>query len=366
MGLIKSGFIFSVFVLLLGFQAAAYRDSLAIKADYQTAFNRLNTMLEKHDYNFKDAVYAVENAYFGGGISYPAYDAEIKKLAGLARSVLAANPINYHFKDSATVGIYAAIFRLMTDSVALATVDGKILYHQPYRYNFSDFDGSTNWADMFVATLLETHKGNCHSMPYLYKMIAHELGAKAWLSLAPNHIYLKLLSEQDGWYNTELTSGQFPIDAWVMASGYVHLNAIQNGIYMDTIGDRQSIAMCLVDLAQGYEVLKGLGTDSFMLQCCITALKYFPDHINALLLQSKVYERQFSSNMKASGITDFKAYIARDTNAKADYVRMNDLVTKIHRLGYRRMPVKMYLEWLAELKSQQNKYSNKKITNFTE
>jgi hypothetical protein len=49
----------------------------------------------------------------------------------------------------------------------------------------------------------------------------------------------------------------FPIDAWLMASGFIHLSSIQNAIYMDTLSTKQSIAACMVDLAQGYEKAVG-------------------------------------------------------------------------------------------------------------
>ena len=83
----------------------------------------------------------------------------------------------------------------------------------PYSYDFDDPFGHKDWDNMFVSKLLNTGKGNCHSLPYLYKIIAEELGISAHLALAPNHIYIKHKNEKDGWYNTELTSGIFPIDA---------------------------------------------------------------------------------------------------------------------------------------------------------
>ncbi len=104
----------------------------------------------------------------------------------------------------------------------------------------------------FVINLLATQKGNCHSRPYLYKIIADELYLKTYFAYAPNHIYIKLFNAKNAWYNVELTSAEFPIDAWIMASGYIHLDAIQQGIYMDTIGNHKAIALCYLDLAQGY------------------------------------------------------------------------------------------------------------------
>jgi hypothetical protein len=58
-------------------------------------------------------------------------------------------------------------------------------------------------------------------MPYLYKILAEELGVDANLALAPNHVYIKHRIKAVGWYNTELTSGIFPEDGWLMASSEV-------------------------------------------------------------------------------------------------------------------------------------------------
>ena len=85
--------------------------------------------------------------------------------------------------------------------------------YPPYSYDFTDFDGKEDWRQMFVIKLLQTHSGNCHSLPFLYKILIEENGEKANLALATNHIYIKHQIKKSGWYNTELTSGIFPIDA---------------------------------------------------------------------------------------------------------------------------------------------------------
>jgi hypothetical protein len=362
MGNIKN-FTVLAFALMLSFATLAQTDSVKLGL-YNKAYNNINSMLAKGKPSFKAAVFAVENAYYRNSLSNEAYEKTIKGLAALSTAYLRSNPLLYKGKDSATIGKYAAVFKVMTDSIPVSFND-TILYHLPYKYNFNDFDGSADWTDMFVSKLLETHLGNCHSMPYLYKIIVQELGEEAYLALAPNHIYLKLFSQTDGWYNTELTSGDFPIDAWIMASGYVHLSAIQYAVYMDTIGNMKSVAMCLVDLAQGLDVqTNGSAIDSFVLKCCNTALAYFPNYINALLLQSKVYKRQFSERLKAAGYNTPQEYVDKDTEGKKMFENMTLLTSKIYDLGYRRMPVKMYMEWLSVLKTQREKYSNKKI-NFT-
>ena len=143
---------------------------------------------------------------------------------------------------------------------------------------------------MFVSKLLETGKGNCHSLPYLYKILADELGIPCYLAFAPNHIYIKLFSEQTGWYNTELTSATFPVDAWIMASGYITTDAIRNSLYMDTLSTKQTVANCLVDLAHGYQRKFGRENPDFVIKCCNTVLQYHPANVNAMLTKEAVAE----------------------------------------------------------------------------
>ncbi len=241
----------------------------------------------------------------------------------------------------------------MTDFLPFAATGDSIVYHQPFSYNFDDYAGEKNWESMFVTMLMGTKKGNCHSMPMLYKIILEEMGEKAWLALAPNHMYIKLNNQRAGWYNIELTCGDFPTDAWIMASGYIHLDAVRSGIYMDTLSQQQSIALCLIDLAMGYQRKFPEQATPFVLQCCRTALQYYPNYINALLLRAettaKIYKESLSADLDAS---------------VALLETMNRHYTEIHTLGYRKMPKIMYLNWLLSLSQESSVYRNKKITIF--
>ena len=83
--------------------------------------------------------------------------------------------IVYPETDKDVAAAQSAVFVLMTDSIPFQ-FDETIAYHPPFRYNYDDFAGQKDWSNMFVSKMIETHKGNCHSMPFLYKMIMDELG----------------------------------------------------------------------------------------------------------------------------------------------------------------------------------------------
>ncbi|MFA5300734.1 MAG: hypothetical protein WC389_21300 [Lutibacter sp.] len=195
---------------------------------------------------------------------------------------------------------------------------------------------------------------------YLYKILAEEFQIPAYLAFAPNHIYIKLHCKKTGWYNTELTSATFPVDAWIMASGYVHLDAIRNGLYMDTLGMQQSVAYCLLDLAQGYQQKFGKDNPEFVVKCCETVLKYHPVNVNALLTKAEAQKHFIDTKMKIINAKSPKELFS-DDSIKAIYEDMEKTYVQLHLLGYRRMPEEMYMQWMGLLKSEPEKYINQKV-----
>lgn len=357
---------FTILVCLLAHiqsNAVASVDTAQVEKNYKYAYTMLEKMLKQKVYDLEIGTFYVENAYHDDSLSFENFHEDIVFLTLMTEAYSRNNRLLYTQGDSATVSKHASLFKVITDSTPIAYRD-TIVYHEPFRYNFDDFDGSEDWGNMFVSTLLNTHKGNCHSLPLLYKIISQKLNIESYLALAPNHIYVKLFNDKDGWYNVELTSAEFPIDAWLMASGYIHLNAVQNAVYMDTLNNEKCIAMCILDLAQGYQRRLGTGDAKFILQCCQTALHYFPNYINAMLLQSETYQALLKQKMKSSNHASPQKMVEADPEAKILLQVIEDTVSEIYRLGYRRMPEKMYLDWLATLQTQKDKYTNKNISNF--
>lgn len=330
---------------------------------YEEAYKSIEAMLnDEMPYSFKKAVFEVENAYKQGTLDTTYYFAAIKTMAQLTKSVIESRTLkDYPHSDREKVEQYAALYTVMKDSITVNFSEGQGKW-SGFTYDFEDIWGDEEWSNMFVSKLLDTHKGNCHSLPYLYKILAEEIGADAHLALAPNHVYIKHRNQKDGWYNTELTSGYFPIDAWIMASGYVHLDGIRNGLYMKALNDKESLALLLIDLAQGFDKRFPENDGTFILQCTEKALAYYPNYINALLLRLETKKMQLqeyakSKNKEINEIMD-------DPKGKEVWIDLNHQVRAIHEMGYRQMPKEMYLDWLVSLKEDQEKYTNKKITTF--
>jgi len=337
-----------------------------IKESYYQAFAELNDMLSGNiPVNFKRAVFITENAFMDNGLDYEAFSAYIKELSHVCNEVAKSRPLLYDQKDKDKVQKYAAVFYMMTDSIPVLLPDSQFAFHLPFQYDFNDMWGDSAWSNMFVTKLLTTRKGNCHSLPFLYKMLLQEMGEDAWLSFAPNHMYIKLNSKKDGWFNTELTCGKFTTDAWIMASGYIHLSAIQNAIYMDTLSNRQSLAVCMLDLAQGYKRKQTSEWEEFVLQCCNIALHHYPHYINALLLKAETQKKLLDKAMMEQHIGDTQQALKNPQTAPL-FKETEELYAKIYELGYRPMPKPMYMNWLMSLKAEKDKYENKNISTFTE
>ncbi len=343
-------------LILLSASSSVAQDSLLAMnrpAVYEQGYREIEILLQENKPgNFKKAVFVTENSFLNQTLTFSSFESKIKQMAFLAGAWAKANGLpQYRLKDSFNMALNYAIYTLMKDSIKIVGKDpSQDLTTIPLLYDFTDFNGKKDWTKMFVTKLLYTYSGNCHSLPYLYKILADELGAACWLSLAPNHIYIKNRSQKSGWYNTELTSGSFPIDAWITASGYIPLQAIQNGIYMDTLSNQQAIALCLLDLAKGYEFQTRNYEGGFIIKCCDLVLKYHPTNVQAILLKAETLKRTYQAKAKK-----------RQQAAKDIYTQMEKSYTQLFELGYREMPESMYIDWLKSLNTEKAKYQNKNL-----
>jgi len=333
---------------------------------YQTIVNMLN---DKQQYSFKEAVFSVENAYYQGKLDTDKLNQEVNFLKNFANAIIQNRDLTYKQSDKEKVSKYAAVYSIMCQTLPIAVRDTVIDY-KPFYYEFNDVFGHHDITNLFVSKLLTTKKGNCNSMPYLYKILAEELGVEANLALAPNHVYIKHQIKSDGWYNTELTSGIFPQDSWLMASGYIHLDAIKNGLFMKALNNKESLALCLFDLAQAYNRNFPDNDGEFVLKATHRALEVYPNFAKALILKAETHKAKFEKLMNNQNLkTDHPENIKiaqKDPKAKELFELMTKEYSHIYDIGYRQMPEEMYLDWLISLKTEREKYENKNLlNNFT-
>ncbi|MFT4070386.1 MAG: hypothetical protein QM654_00515 [Dysgonamonadaceae bacterium] len=325
--------------------ADALSSNLDSRSRYIDVYEEIEKMLQNNRLDFRRAVYLTENIYLDDKIDENDFYETIRFYGSISKDLISSGDIEYSEKDKDIAMVQCGVFIFMTDSTSIL-INGNSIKSIPFSYNHEDPLGQKDWTNMFVSKLMETNIGNCHSLPYLYKIIMDELGYKSHLALAPNHIYIKANNKKVGWYNIELTCADFPTDAWYAASGYIHTDAIRNGIYMRALSDREAIAMTLVDLAQGYQAKFGMQDGSFIIKCCDTALEHFPNYINAMLLKAEILTELY-----------------RKSNDKELFSQMTELYTTIHKLGYRKMPQQMYTNWVNSLKAENRHNGIKAIMN---
>jgi hypothetical protein len=329
----------------------ALSQDIQSKITYDLAFEELRQMSNgEAPMSFKRAVFLTENAYVDNLLNYEEFCFQINALVRLTKAIAAADGLDYTKSDRNQVLLAGSIYRLMKDSMVFESPDKKIkMRNVPFTYDMEDFWGENDWTKMFVTKLLYEQTGNCHSLPALYKIIADEVGVDAWLSIAPNHTYIKQWSDKTGWYNTELTTGRFPFDGDIKYNSYIKTEAIASGVYMDTLSSLETISYVITDLAQGYVKRFGYEDVSIPLKWLDVALVHFPDYPNALILKAELLKKEYEKRMSEKGVANFSD-LWKDVAMKKKFEELEQAYYSIHQLGYRRMPKQMYLNWLFRVK----------------
>ena len=147
---------------------------------FERAYAEMAAMLDgRTPLSIKRAVFLAEWAYAGERLDYGRYCQEIDFLAGNIPEFIAAN----HLERFSTGG-NIALFEFFTGPYSM---NG----HVPFEYDFEDYSGEGESVELFVTKLLRTHRGQCRSPPLLYKILADEIGAEAYIAYVPNHSFIR-------------------------------------------------------------------------------------------------------------------------------------------------------------------------------
>ncbi len=321
-------------------------------ADYfRQAYEKLNRMLSGQEpLNLKQAIFAIENAYFGGKLDYQQFDREIQNLITIAK--LKAAQDGYNWKNPQSRNIM--LFRVMADTLKLKSPanEGYITSY-PMQYDFEDYMGKQDWSKMFVSKLLSSKSGQCHSLPLLYLILCEETGTPANLAFSPSHTYAKFKDQSGNWHNLELTNGRIVSDAFILGSGYITAEALKNRIYMEPLTQKQTISQCLADLAKTYT--QKYGYDSFVSQCVDTTLKYDPTNIFARQVKSDYQTLRFEYVVNQVGRPHPDTLKARYPKVYQLLEERNQTYQAIDASGYQEMPEQAYQEWLNSVNKEKEK-----------
>ena len=339
-------------ILITLFFFPYFLSAKTLQEKYQQAFDSLVCMLnETCSGSFKEAVFLVEDAYTDKALSKEDFEKQISFFASTTDGVMFSQKLQYEHPDSGKVKQQAALFTVMADTIFFSQ-NGKIGFIPPFTYDFDDPWGLENWENMFVSKLLDTKKGNCHSLPLLYLILADEIGAEASLSVAPKHTYIKFRDDDGKWHNVELTSGMITTDMHLFQAGFIRAEAIQNKVYLQPLTQSQMLSHRFSDLANGY--IKQYCYNEFVYRIVEKALEIDPLNMSAQAIKSNFLTENYKHVEAELGINrnnfreKFKAYPL----AKRVFLARNYQYQIIDELGYAEMPEEAYERWIRRMKKK--------------
>ncbi len=318
---------------------------------FRKASEKLNRMLSGVEpMNLKQAIFAIENAYFGSKLDYQKFDKEIQDLITIAKLKAAQDEYNWNNPQTRNI----MLFRVMADTLKVKSPSQEsYITSYPMQYDFDDYMGKQDWSKMFVTKLLSSKSGQCHSLPLLYLILCEETGTQANLAFSPSHTYAKFKDQSGNWHNLELTNGRIVSDAFILGSGYVTVEALKNRIYMDPLTKEQTVAQCLADLAKEYT--KKYGYDGFVSQCVDTTLKYDPTNIFARQVKSDCQTLRFDYVVNQVGRPCPEILKTRYPKVYQLLEERNQTYQIIDASGYQEMPEQAYQDWLSSVNKEKEK-----------
>lgn len=261
---------------------------------YEQAYQEIADMLDgKIDHSVKRAVFLAEWAFLDGNLNYEMDFCEpLARGADYLRRMIMAN--NWEkYKTSKQIALCNFFFFPCSGNG-----------QKPFEYDFSNEYPNDDWHYQLVSRTINTHKGQCHSLPWTFKLYAEELGARVYLVHAPRHCFIMYKDEDDlfpeDWVNVELTTHQY-VPAWGVKEHYaISDSAIIAGTYLTPITDIQTIACQLSDLALGY-YHKFHRYDEFMFKCVTKSLQFYHANPSAIIIKARTIETVLQNHLLQNG-----------------------------------------------------------------
>ncbi len=268
---------------------------------YLRAFFEIRDMIIGHTApDYKRAVFLMEWAYLGGQPDYDRFSAEIRRTAEKIEAFVRKQGAD-RYRTGRNYGLWEYLFR-----------PHEMNGYKPFVYDPEDCGGQRDFTKLFVLKLMRTHSGQCRSLPALYKILADELGAEAFVARAPQHYFIMHRDEQGRMINLETTSGAFPTDAFFIGNFEISDQALRNRLYLHPMEERESIAYVLTEMLYGY--VERYGYHDFIFLCADFVLAHFPTNLNGLFLRGNAINekmREFAESGMDFFDPCFQAYDAQ-------------------------------------------------------
>lgn len=319
-----------------------------IKNSYTVAFYRL-LKLNPDSFSISKAVYHVENAYFNNKMSEENFYKPIKDRVELIKTYLKREGLG--LKDN--LALNYGIQKMFSQKPVISYAKNKAVMRLPtFGYDFDDFRGEKDYTKMFAHKVFVTGKGQCHSLPLAYLILAEHLGTTAQLSLAPQHSFIQFKDKVGKTINFETTNGNLVSTSWLMQSGYITSVALQNKTYLTPLTSKQLYAQVISDLLLGY--LSKHAYDELAGQMQQVILKYNPTNLTALIVDVNV-KRAVAKKMIALAGKPKEEDLPKFADAYTAYKNMQEAHARVEATGYQDMPEEAYQRWLQSVEREKKK-----------
>lgn len=114
-------------------------------------------------------------------------------------------------------------------------------------------------------------------------------------------------TKKGDYYNIELATAGHPGDGTIQTLTHTTTEGIKSGIALRSFDTKQSIGLCLVNLAKSYEHKFGSKDDNFMLKCAELVLEHDKLNLNALLLKQQILDARVTDYAKENSINDINS-----------------------------------------------------------
>lgn len=279
----------------LSIQLAAIAQQMPAEEYYVQAFNEISDMLAGKDtLSIKRAVFLAEWAYLEGNLDYQKdFCNEIDRIASFLKRFYNVNKLSA-YKTGKQMALNDYFFKPYSGNG-----------YKPYSYDLERFAADPeNWENQFVSNLLKTHRGQCRSLPWMYKILAKEFDAEVYIVHAPQHCYITYKDEDnltpEEWINLEMTTNQMVPSWWIKKDFEICDSAVMAGTYMTPMTDVQTVASQMAEMAFGY-VSKFKRYDGFSYWCATRSLEYYPMNPKAWLIRGKSLDKILQDYLKMNG-----------------------------------------------------------------
>jgi hypothetical protein len=331
-------------------------NDLPEKKLYFDAFNYIKKVLNGDEpMNLEATIFFVEHAY-DPSLNYDEFSQQLSKAANVIGLKMAQDRIS----PDDNLGKIMTTFRFVSDTISVYSRKSETnITSYPKTYDFEDFWGQKDYKKMFVSKLMKEGSGQCHSLPLYFLVLCERIKCDASLAFAPNHSFVKFQDKRGAWHNLELTNGMLATDHFMVESGYIKAESIQNRIYLQPLTKKQTIVQCLNDLALGY--VKKYGYDPFVKACTQLAIDNDKNSLSAHQINANYFMTldsyiRYQYKVKRIG----KEVYQQDEKAKSIYESVIGANKFIERLGYTDMPQDVYEAWLKSAQNEANKQQHTK------